>query len=231
MRRIAAAAAAGKIARSRGPGRGHSAKRDEQAARTRDLLLRTAAAFFETHPASELTLPKLARLAGVTPPTAYANFKNVSELMSALYDWVLPHLGTREPLPPPERLHELPELRFPRFSAHAGLLRAVWTSSAWSRHRGRTRAAYVNMALRNLQSAAPQLRGRALLVALGPIISFAYPPMWQWLRDVMGLSETEAERAASWAMRSLVTALAEKSAAPPRAATRQSARKRRKSKR
>jgi hypothetical protein len=70
----------------------------------------------------------------------------------------------------------------------------------------------VETALDNLRSVAPDLDDRALLGALGPIMSFSYPPMWQWLRDVLGMSEEEAEQAAVWATRSLVAALA---SAPP----------------
>ena len=181
--------------------------RDEQAARTRDRLLKAAARFFDAHPSSEMTLPKLARLAGVTPPTAYANFGTVQHLMEALYEWILPRLGTRSPLPPPDRLHELPRERFPRFAAHAGLLRSTWTSGSWSRHRKDTRSEYIQRALDNLRPVAPDLGERELLTALSPIIAFSYPPMWQWMRDVMGLTEEEAEDAAVWATRSLVAAL------------------------
>lgn len=201
-------------------------QRDVQAAKTREHLLETAARFFESHPASELSLPKLARLAGVTPPTAYANFATVDELMGALYEWVLPRLGTRDPLPPPDRLHEVPLERFPRFAQYAGLLRSIWTSASWSQHRGRTRAKYTEAALGNLRSIAPRLSEREMLVALGPIIAFSYPPMWQWLRDIVGLSEEEAEQAAVWATRALVSALRTKpssvgeKASPPARATR-----------
>lgn len=152
-------------------------------------------------------MPKLARLAGVTPPTAYANFGTVDELMRALYEWVLPRLGTRDTLPPPDRLHEVPLERFPRFAEHAGLLRSIWTSASWSQQRGRTRAKYTDAALANLRTIAPRLSERDLLVALGPISAFSYPPMWQWLRDIVGLSEEEAEQAAVWATRALVSAL------------------------
>jgi AcrR family transcriptional regulator len=196
------------------------ATRDEQAHATRERLLLAAARFFESHPASELTLPKLARLAGVTPPTAYTNFGTVDNLMRSLYEWLLPQLGTREPLPAPARLHDVPRERFPRFAKHQGLLRAIWTSSSWSGHRSRTRSRYVETALENLRSVAPDLDDRALLVALGPIMSFSYPPMWQWLRDVLGMSEEEAEQAAVWATRSLVAALA---SAPPASAAEKSA--------
>ncbi len=185
-----------------------SLTREEHARATRERLLAAAALFFESHPASELTLPKLARLAGVTPPTAYANFRTVDDLMRSLYEWVLPHLGTRDPLPPPSLLHELPRGRFPRFALYQGLLRAIWTSSSWSGHRSCTRSAYVDAALENLRSVAPHLDNRTLLTALGPVMAFSYPPMWQWLRDVIGMSEEEAEQAAVWATRSLVAALA-----------------------
>jgi AcrR family transcriptional regulator len=190
-------------------------RRAVHAAATRERLLAAATAFFEEHPASELTLPKLARLAGVTPPTAYANFGTVESLMRSLYEWVLPRLGTRDALPAPSRLHEIPAARFPRFEAHAGLLRAIWTSGSWSGHRSRTRSSYVEAALENLQAASPRLTRHDALLALGPVMAFAYPPMWQWLRDVMGLSRDEAEAAASWAMKALVVAAGR---SPPRLA-------------
>ena len=70
----------------------------------------------------------------------------------------------------------------------------------------------MDSALENLRSVAPHLDDRALVMALGPVMSFSYPPMWQWLRDVLGMTEEEAEQAAVWATRSLVAALA---SAPP----------------
>ena len=188
-------------------------QRELHAARTRERLLATAARFFEKHPASELTLPKLARLARVTPPTAYAHFGTVERLMEALYDWLLPQLGTRDPLPPPERLDELPPARFARFAAHGGVLRAIWTSGSWSRHRSRTRAAYIQSALANLGMLSPPPDAQQALLALGPIMAFSYPPMWQWLRDVTGLDDEEAAEAASWATAALVEALR---TSPPR---------------
>jgi AcrR family transcriptional regulator len=188
-----------------------------QAARTRERLLAAAARFFERHPASELTLPKLARLARVTPPTAYTHFGSVERLMEAMYDWLLPQLGTRDPLPVPQELHELPRLRYPRFARHAGVLRSIWTSGTWSRHRGRTRGAYTQTALDNLRL-LPGVTSRQARLALGPIMAFSYPPMWQWLLDVAGLEEHEAEAAAAWATEALVAALRDKP--PARAKTR-----------
>lgn len=191
--------------------------RAAQVARTKERLLETAAAFFELHPRSALSLPALARLAGVTPPTVYANFGTIQTLMDELYAWVLPRLGTREALPPPERLHEVPLARFPRFAEHAGLLRSTWTSGSWSERRKETRTSYIEHALANLREGIPALSERDALIALGPVMAFSYPPMWQWLRDVLGLNQEDAELAAVWATRSLVTAL---KTAPPKASKR-----------
>jgi AcrR family transcriptional regulator len=193
-----------------------SSTRDEQAAQTTRRLLEAAADFLATHPASELTLPKLARLAGVTPPTAYTNFKTVDNLLHSLYDWLQPQLGTRDPLVAPERLHDVPRERFPRFDAHGGLLRSIWASASWSRHRSASRQSYIVQARENLRSVAPDQGDEALLLAMGPIMAFSYPPMWQWLRDVVGLTEEQTEEAAAWAIEALVAALRER---PPTVAS------------
>jgi AcrR family transcriptional regulator len=186
---------------------GGRSRRQEQAARTTERLLEAAARFLETHPGSELTLPQLARLAGVTPPTAYTNFGTVEQLYRMLYDSLQPRLGTRDPIVPPHQLHEVPPKRFPRFEEQGGLLRAIWSSTSWSRYRKSSRQPYLDQARQNLKGVAPEADEETLLLAMGPIMAFSYPPMWHWLRDVIGMDEEQAAAAAAWATRALVDAL------------------------
>jgi AcrR family transcriptional regulator len=181
--------------------------RQEHAARTTERLLKAAARFLETHPGSELTLPQVARLAGVTPPTAYTNFGTVEQLYRMLYDSLQPRLGTRDPIVPPDRLHEVPLERFPRFEAQGGLLRAIWSSASWSRYRSSSRRPYLDQARANLKDLAPEADEETLLMAMGAIMAFSYPPMWHWLRDVIGMDEEQAAAAAAWATRALVETL------------------------
>ena len=103
--------------------------------------------------------------------------------MRELYQWILPKLGTREPLPPASALSQLPSIRYPRFSRYRGVLRSIWTSSSWSQQRSKTRAAYIEKAEAVLQAGMAGQSPAQIRQALGPIMSFAYPPMWQWLRD------------------------------------------------
>jgi AcrR family transcriptional regulator len=191
--------------------------RQGQTARTRELLLETAAGFLATHDLDELSLPGLARLARMSPPTAYAHFPTMDDLLRGLYDWLQPQLRTREPPPPPDDLDELPRIRYPLYAQHGRLLRAVWNSASWTRQRHPTRWPYIRRLVENLRPIAPGLSDRMLNVGAAAITVFGYPPMWMWLRDAWGLDDEDATLAAEWATRTLVEALR---TAPPGSAPR-----------
>ncbi len=88
-----------------------SAVRREQADKTRLALLEACEALLLEGPIEEVTLPKMAKRAGVTAPTAYRHFPDQDALMSAFMEHLRHRIGMGAksertgPCPRAERIH------------------------------------------------------------------------------------------------------------------------------
>jgi AcrR family transcriptional regulator len=187
-----------------------SSIRDAHLEQTRTLLLDTARAMLVEGGLEALTLPKLAQAAGVSAPTVYRHFPTLDDLFRAFLAWLRPELGlTTERLlsTPPDQLPALPLENFPRYEAHAAVLRPLMESREFNRVR------VASMRDRARQASAlvrPQAAGWSeaeLEALLGSIWVLNSPQAWRWLRDTWGIENDEAAQAASWAMRTLLDAL------------------------
>ncbi|MGZ5913672.1 MAG: TetR/AcrR family transcriptional regulator, partial [Reyranella sp.] len=142
-----------------------------------------AKTYLEHHDIESLSLRHLAELAGVSPPTVYAHFRTVDDLVEAFFNWLSPRLGLRNPLPPLEQFGELPHKLFPNYEAYGALLRNLMNKPSWDRQRsadaeqrhGRWIAA-VGQALPDL---TPEQRRRGAMV----VSAFWAPTLWRWLMD------------------------------------------------
>lgn len=184
-----------------------SALREAQAAMTAERILMAAKDYLERADIETLTLRRVAELAQVSPPTVYAHFPTMDDLVGAFFAWLKPRLALDRPLPPLDELHTVPALLFPRYEAHGALLRNLMNKPSWDRARMRDRGnrhgGWVEAIGRELPGLTPpQLRRAALSLA-----NYWGPTHWRWLMDTCGYTPEEAERVAGWCIRSLVEAL------------------------
>ena len=67
--------------------------REAQAALTRERILMAAKTYLENHDLETLSLRHLAELADVSPPTVYAHFPTVDDLVAAFFAGLRPRLS------------------------------------------------------------------------------------------------------------------------------------------
>lgn len=199
--------------------------REERAKKTREALLDACEALLLEGQVEEVTLPAVARRAGVTKPTAYSHFPDLDSLMAGFLDHVRGRIGmeheTLAALAPAE-LAAATRQNFARFESNARLLRRLMDSPSYERVRVGKKADRAGMVLAmwRTETSASDEELRARLGALYLLVS---PTSWRWLRETWGLSADDAAHAAAWAMGSLVSALG---AAPTKTVPRTRSRKR-----
>jgi TetR/AcrR family transcriptional regulator, regulator of cefoperazone and chloramphenicol sensitivity len=185
--------------------------REAQVAETRRSLLDTAAKILEERGFEALTLPELARQVGVSAPTAYRYFRTLDDLLAALLEWLRPKLGMQlERLlgVAPRELHRLALENFPRFEAHAGLIKALMDAPSWNRIRIASKRDRAARGAQVLAAVGEPRSERDRRLASGAIYALASPSTWRWMRETWGLAPDEAREAAAWAMSALVKAYA-----------------------
>ncbi len=181
--------------------------REAQAALTRERILMAARTYLERHDIETLTLRRLADLAGVSPPTVYAHFATVDDLVAAFFLWLGPRLGLRDPLPPLERFGELPAALFPNYEAYGALLRNLMNKPSWDRQRAADRGERHGNWIAAVGEAVPQLTAEQRRRGAKAVSAFFTPTVWRWLVDSAEFEPREAEQVAAWTINALVDAL------------------------
>lgn len=201
------------------PRRYRSPVRDERASRTRAALLEACEALLLEEPVEAVTLPAVARRAGVTKPTAYSHFPDADALMAGFLDFMRDRIGMdHETLvgTPPAELPAAVRHNYRRFEENAKVLQRIMDSPSYSRVRLARKVDRAAMAIPTWRGVAPDA---ALRLRLAPIYMLVTPASWRWLRETWGLSGEDAARAAAWATEALVSALV----GAPRTSTRSKA--------
>lgn len=179
--------------------------RAERAEETRQRIIDAAVGLLEEHDPSELTIARLAELAGVTPPTVYRYFPTTDDVLDALLPVTMKLLfGERAVITEPEVV-------FPNCEKHGRLTRTIVNSATWDRVRSKTQPQRNEGYLDELAARAPDLPRDEVRIYGGPAMAFASPYMWKLMRDVWGLDADEAVQAAKWARGVLLDALARRS--------------------
>ena len=197
-----------RISTDDGPGY-HSPLREQQARETRARILDAAARVMATGLAT-LSVPGVAREAGVSVPTIYRHFGTKQTLVAAVY----PHLVKRaglDRLIPPESMGELLDgmrAYVERVESFDDLARAAMASPAAEEARRVSLPGRFEMMRKVASTIAPDLQdsekdrvARLLLVITG---SWALR-MW---RDHLGLSVEEVADEIEWVIRAAVAATA-----------------------
>jgi AcrR family transcriptional regulator len=186
--------------------------RDAHVRQTRERLLEAAHAILAMDGLDGLTLPRLAQAATVSVPTVYRHFPTVDDLLRGFLEWIRPQLGqTAERLlhATPGELPSIPLHNFAAYEEHARALLAVMDSPTFNRIRVGSMSDRARRGADVLRDRAPRWRDDDLEAAAGAIYVLASPQVWRWMRETWGVDGGRAARAAAWAMRALIDALAE----------------------
>lgn len=189
-------------------GRGYRSElRAEQAEATRrrilDATLRVMAAGI-----ARVSVPTVAREAGVSVPTVYRHFRTKADLLAALYPHLMPRVGMYEMAPPRsvEEFRGVIRAIFDRLDAHDDLARAAMASPSAEQARAATMPDRLRMGRQFVDAIAPDLatdhRDRVARVMVILTMSTA---LRTW-RDHLGASVDEALDDLEWALRSLIAA-------------------------
>ena len=174
--------------------------RQQQVAATRERILRTCAELVAQRTSLDVSIPQLARAAGVSQPTVYRYFPTKRDLFGALATLQFEHVTAGlDPRTPDELAAALPTI-FARALEVEGLLR--WTLATPLGSTGRpTRKRRLDM-LHRVASAgvddpsAAEHLPRLLLLLSSPMAALYW-------KDYLGLSKDEAAQTAAWGIRAL----------------------------
>ena len=181
--------------------------RAEQRERTRDRIVEAATELLADEAVDELTIPVIARRAGVSVRTVYFHFPTKDDLNEAVAQGVDVMIGA---IRYPDTADELPAFSanlFREYEQNEALTRAVLRTKAGRalRAKGRMRR------LRDLEKVLePELAGLDASTRrqrLAAIYIFQSGSTWQYLKDYFGLDREEAGQVAAWAVRALLREL------------------------
>ena len=181
--------------------------RTEQAQETRtrilDATLRVMAGGVAT-----VSIPAVAREAGVSVPTVYRHFGSKSGLLKALYPHLIPRVGMYD-MPPPrsiEFFRTAIRAVFERLDAHDDLARLAMASPAGEEARSATMPDRIRLSQQLVGTIAPELgesdRDRIARVMVILTMSSA---LRTW-RDHLGASADDAADDVEWTLRALIAA-------------------------
>jgi AcrR family transcriptional regulator len=182
--------------------------REEQASATRERILEALVRVL-ARGAAELSVPAVAAEAGVSVATVYRHFATKQALLDGLGEHVRDRWLGELPTPStPAELAALYARAYPRVDARTEAVRAAFASSA---ARGGRKASMKGRLARVESGLAPlegrvtaedyaRLRSVAVLLTASETVHF--------LRELLGLSVSEAADTAAWTLLTLVRALA-----------------------
>jgi AcrR family transcriptional regulator len=181
--------------------------RAEQAAETRKRIL-DATLRVMTGGVATVSIPAVAREAGVSVPTVYRHFGTKSGLLKALYPHLMPRIGMYDMAPPTSVAEFRNAIRaiFERLDAHDDLARVAMASPAAEQARSATMPDRIRFSKQFIGTIAPELpkadRDRIARVMVVLTMSSA---LHTW-RDHLGASVDDAADDVEWTLRSLIAA-------------------------
>jgi AcrR family transcriptional regulator len=187
--------------------------REEQTEETRARILDATMRVMATGLAS-LSVPAVAREAGVSVPTVYRHFRTKPELLAALYPHAARKAGV-DAIPDPRSLDELqPMIRalLERLDNLDDLSRAAMASPVASEVRSATMPTRLQRIRRLTDSIEPKLRKGdrdRITRLLAVLMTSSSLRMW---RDHLGLSVDEVAKEVDWIVRAVLFAINERKA-------------------
>jgi AcrR family transcriptional regulator len=160
-----------------------------------------------------VSIPAVAREAGVSIPTVYRHFGSKSGLLVALYPHLMPRIGMYETQPPRsiEEFRNAIRAIFERLDAHDDLARVAMASPAAQEARSATMPDRLRFSRRFVDNIAPDLptTDRDRIARLVVVLTMS-SALRTW-RDHLGASVNDAADDVDWALRSLIAAASARS--------------------
>jgi AcrR family transcriptional regulator len=181
----------------------HSVVRAEQREQTARRLLEAFGDMLREGE-QEITIPRVARRAQVSAPTAYKHYPTVEALVEAYWEqpevkWIPPSMASLERLP------EIPVDLFRKFEQHKAWLKLVNAGGDVAMTGRRTRTRLVTEGVAELLGPMPPASMHLLPRVIRHLTSFN---MWIGLTEGLELSSDEAADVSSWLLRLVVQELA-----------------------
>lgn len=179
--------------------------REEQAQGTRDRILEATGRLLAGGLAG-LSIPAIAREAGVSIPTVYRNFRTKQDLFEAIYPYAIRRARTAE-LKPPTSIDDFRDgvrIVFERFESFDDIDRAAVASRGAEEIRHANIGARLEMARKVADAIAPELSpaDRERLARLAIVLTMSATA--RMLREHLGLSVDEAVDDVEWAVRAVI---------------------------
>jgi AcrR family transcriptional regulator len=179
--------------------------REEQAKETRERIL-DAALQVLARGLADLSIPAIAREAGVSIPTVYRNFRTKRKLLEAIYPYSVRRARTGEVKPPTSIavFGEGVRLLFERLESLDDIERAAFASPGAEAVRHVNIESRRTSARRAVDAIAPRLSGedRERLARLAIVLTTSATA--RMLREHLGLSLDEAVDDVEWAIRAVI---------------------------
>jgi AcrR family transcriptional regulator len=207
MARISQEPEATGAAASAAPGDRPRHLRDRHHELTRDLILRAVADQLAAGNLSDLTVPEVARVSGVSLRTVYRHFATREELLAAASEWIPEHVwgGAFSALPETlEGFLAFNARSFVVFDENPNLVRAMAlsrTGNAVRSVRRTRRLENLGRLVREMTGNLPPAEARQAEAVLGYLSSML---AWLTLHDENQMAGEEIGRAVNWAFQTLM---------------------------
>jgi AcrR family transcriptional regulator len=180
--------------------------RDEQARRTRELILDALTDLLGSHPADEISTRAIAQRAGVSQPTVYRHFPDRQALLEGLSDRIL-SLGVSAGRRFPETLddiaaHAARDFEFPEQNPAAATAEAILNADP--RRLSRASRARSDQLLQLVARELPEYDERDHVRITALLRSLYSIQAWLRMREEFGIPGTESAPILAWALDTLV---------------------------
>ncbi|HZQ64762.1 MAG TPA: TetR/AcrR family transcriptional regulator [Gaiellaceae bacterium] len=179
--------------------------REQHAELTRELILGALVDLLQADERGEISVPEVARKAGVSLRTVYRYFPTRDELFAAGTDWIFARtLGDVQAEETIDDLVENTRALAERWEAHPKLARALVlspTGGQLRRHRREQRRREIGRVVDATAGRLTEAERKQVTAVLGLVHSLRF---WVALRDDLGLSREDAAAAVDWALRALI---------------------------
>lgn len=184
--------------------------REEQAQRTRDLILDAFTGLLEDRRADDITTREIAARAGVSQPTVYRYFPDRTALLEGLSGRIGQKMGERGEVAAPERVADFGaqiEAMYRASDGFAAEIRAeVLLNSDPRSYAAQTRRTSATL-LHVVRDAFPELDQRRHRQIAGLLRSLGSSHSWLRMREEFGIPGSESGPLTRWAIETILAAV------------------------
>ncbi len=189
--------------------------RQEQARRTREQILEGLIQAMAHGGLADLSIPAVAREAGVSVPTIYRYFRTKRELIESLGSYIIQKAGITPASPPPRSPEELSALVKDLFLTYEGadeMLRAAAMSELSYEMRQLALPRRLELIEEALQPVADRFDETERIHLRNSVFILTTTAMVRAFKDYLNLSGEEAAETVAWAIRTLTSKSARRDA-------------------